>query len=100
MCVGSQVFKLAKTLQKNDSFRAKPEFCRINPDNDEATYKAELAEFIEDLFETGVPDSRINTIINIFSSGLKVPISYEKGRGPGRWQTSAIRLGPWRSRFI
>jgi hypothetical protein len=87
LCVGSQVFKLAKTLQKNESFRAKPEFCRINPDNDEATYKAELAEFIEDLFETGVLELVPVLGIRIRSSCVFLghPDPLVRGTDPGIW---------------
>ncbi len=44
---------LAKTIQANETFRGKREFRRINPGNDEATYKTDLAFFIEELMETG-----------------------------------------------
>lgn len=47
---GEEVFELAKAMQKNETFRGKNEFRRVNLESDNA--KADMADFIEDLLDT------------------------------------------------
>ena len=49
--LGEEVFELAKAMQKNETFRGKNEFRRVNLESDNA--RADMADFIEDLLDTG-----------------------------------------------
>ena len=42
---------MAKAMQKNETFRGKNEFRRVNLESDNA--RADMADFIEDLLDTG-----------------------------------------------
>jgi hypothetical protein len=49
--LGEDIFELAKMMQKNETFRGKREFQRVNMETENT--KADLAEFIENLLDTG-----------------------------------------------